>query len=83
MAIDQPPGPERVVEISLRMAPAPGLSTIGRVVRDESAAAARPRGRVIRERVRPGVLMAFGCVVREEAARDGYALGRIVREPHP
>ncbi|HTI32208.1 MAG TPA: hypothetical protein VL422_00945 [Miltoncostaea sp.] len=83
MAIDQTSDAERVVEISLRMAPTPRLSTIGRVVREEPGADARPRGRVVHERVRPGVLMTFGCVVREEAARDGYALGRIVREPHP
>jgi hypothetical protein len=83
MAIDQRAETERVVEVSMRMARTPRLSTIGRVVREEPGARTRSRGRVVRERVRPGVLMAFGCVVREEAARNGYALGRILREPHP
>jgi len=83
MAIDQRSETERVVEVSLRMARTPELSSVGLIVRGERAAGARPRGRVVRERVRPGVLMAFGCVAREAPARDAFALGRIVREPHP
>jgi hypothetical protein len=83
MAIDQEAGTERVVEVSLRMARAKELSTLGRVVRVEPDADARPMGRVLRERVRPGSLLAFGCVVRERPTAGTSAQGRVPRVPHP
>jgi hypothetical protein len=80
MSIDQEPGGERIVEVSLRMKE---LSTLGRVVRLEPDTDPQRTGRVVRERVRPGSLLAFGCVVREPYTPGTYAKGRVPREPHP